>query len=219
MEHKVKSYTRRLKNGKTITVKAHTRKGKDGVSDEDAPKKRRGAGSEVLSLKERRLAYKERPNPKDMSDDEVMAEWDQIHEEYRNDRKNGVQSGAYARIKRLSNRANKILENRYMRDGDPSWFTENDPVLRSKKGKTEKPKTLRERQRDYKSRPAPKTMSDKDIVREYHQVQKEYSEDRKKGISSGAYARLQRLQSRALKIIWGQIDNNLNGILNHCYRG
>lgn len=32
MEHKVKSYTRRLKNGKTITVRAHTRKGKDGRS-------------------------------------------------------------------------------------------------------------------------------------------------------------------------------------------
>lgn len=112
MEHKVKSYTRRLKNGKTITVKAHTRKGKDGVSDEDAPKKRRGAGSEVLSLKERRLAYKERPNPKDMSDDEVMSEWDQIHKEYRSDRANGVQSGAYARIKRLSNRARKIIEQR-----------------------------------------------------------------------------------------------------------
>lgn len=112
MEHKVKSYTRRLKNGKTVTVRAHSRKGKDGTKDEEFPKRRKGSGSEVLSLKERRLSYKERPNPKDMSDDEVMAEWDQIHEEYRNDRKNGVQSGAYARIKRLSNRARKIIEQR-----------------------------------------------------------------------------------------------------------
>ena len=30
MEHNVKSYQRRLKNGKTITVRAYTRKGKDG---------------------------------------------------------------------------------------------------------------------------------------------------------------------------------------------
>lgn len=32
MKHNVKSYQRRLKNGKTITVRAYTRKGKDGKS-------------------------------------------------------------------------------------------------------------------------------------------------------------------------------------------
>lgn len=32
MEHQVKSYKRRTKSGKVITVRAHSRKGKDGAS-------------------------------------------------------------------------------------------------------------------------------------------------------------------------------------------
>lgn len=39
MEHNVKSYQRRLKNGKTITVRAYTRKGKDGKSKKDSASK------------------------------------------------------------------------------------------------------------------------------------------------------------------------------------
>lgn len=46
MEHKVKTYKRRTKTGKIVTVKAHTRKGKDGV-------KQNGAGEELKSKKQK----------------------------------------------------------------------------------------------------------------------------------------------------------------------
>lgn len=35
MEYKVKSYTRRTKSGKTVTVKAHIRKGKGGSNERE----------------------------------------------------------------------------------------------------------------------------------------------------------------------------------------
>ena len=50
MEHNVKSYQRRLKNGKTITVRAYTRKGKDGKSKKDSASKG-ASGDELMKLK------------------------------------------------------------------------------------------------------------------------------------------------------------------------
>lgn len=49
MEHNVKSYQRRLKNGKTITVRAYTRKGKDGRNKKDSASKS-ASGDELMKL-------------------------------------------------------------------------------------------------------------------------------------------------------------------------
>ena len=50
MEHNVKSYQRRLKNGKTITVRAYTRKGKDGRNKKDSASKS-ASGDELIFKK------------------------------------------------------------------------------------------------------------------------------------------------------------------------
>nr|UVM88451.1 MAG: hypothetical protein [Bacteriophage sp.]DAT06195.1 MAG TPA: hypothetical protein [Caudoviricetes sp.]UVX48025.1 MAG: hypothetical protein [Bacteriophage sp.]UVY04325.1 MAG: hypothetical protein [Bacteriophage sp.]UVY15518.1 MAG: hypothetical protein [Bacteriophage sp.] len=50
MKHNVKSYQRRLKNGKTITVRAYTRKGKDGKGKKDSPSMA-DSGDELMKLK------------------------------------------------------------------------------------------------------------------------------------------------------------------------
>ncbi len=53
-EKKVRTYTRRTKSGKTITVKAHT--AKYDAADKKRISKKEGAGEEIEGLKDKKKA-------------------------------------------------------------------------------------------------------------------------------------------------------------------
>ena len=83
-EKTVKTHTRKTKSGKTVTVKQHTAK-YDAAEDAKDIVKRAGAGTEFKkkeSIKERFDKAAEelanRPDPKDMTDEEVIKEWKEL---------------------------------------------------------------------------------------------------------------------------------------------
>ena len=86
-EKTVKEYKRRTKSGKLITVRQHTAT-YEASSD---PKKAVGSGKELKkkeSIKERfdkaAAELASRPDPKDMTDEEVLKEWEELQGHWRN---------------------------------------------------------------------------------------------------------------------------------------
>ena len=186
-EVKVKSYTRHLKNGKTIQVKGHSRKSHGGKDVSDI-KSKKGAGKE-LTMRQRQKDYASRPNPKDMSDEDIVKEWKQLQSGY----KPHEQTGAYKRMNKLRSRATRILSKAKTND------TPSNTTSSWRKGLR-----LSDIKKNYKSRPSVTTMSDADVVKEYKQVNREYAKDRHDRVTTGSYGRLQKLSKAYWAIMNGK---------------
>lgn len=125
-EVKVKSYTRKTKSGKSVIVRAHTAKHK--CSD-------KGCGSGEELLKKRRSPIKERfdaaakellsrPDPKDMSDEDVIKEWESLRDHFGTDhykhyteRKMRTKDWS-KRVNKLRPRYNEALNNQRKANAD-----------------------------------------------------------------------------------------------------
>lgn len=84
-EKKVRAYTRKTKSGKTVSVKAHTAKYDAAEEARKAFASKKGAGEEVKEKKSIKQRFDEaaaelasRPDPKDMSDEEVLREMKEL---------------------------------------------------------------------------------------------------------------------------------------------
>lgn len=186
-EATVKAHTRKGKNGKLVNVRQHTthyESAEDMVKD--AIKNKKGAGKE-LTMRQRQKDYASRPNPKDMSDEDIVKEWNQLQSEY----KPHEQTGAYKRMNKLRSRATRILS-KAKTDDTPSNTTSS----------WRKGLRLSDIRKNYKSRPSVTTMSDADVVKEYKQVNREYAKDKHDRVTTGSYGRLQKLS----KAYWAIMD-------------